>query len=511
MKIFGPPGLRADDPPLSSEPFWIWARNIRWVNGFPETIGMYAHLHTPSGEDMVIPIVGDAVSVHEDRSILIFGSDDTVSIVDWEAGTVQSLTITEAGSEGRWWFDSSGEDIIAGRGDMAGNVVSIDRTSGAYAVIPNSPMGAQAGGIIGGILVFAGLVESFDTNNPKMLVRWSARNTDPVSPGGDAGFENWTPSDTNASGEALLEGGSCIVGGGPTDFGFVVWSDTTTHLLAPRADSYIFDVDTVFDHGLLAVNTWVQMDGLVWWFDQSRDLCVMDGGRPRVLSNPLKKASIGTINDADLENCTMSAIRRYGEVILNYRGFGGALRQLVYNYKENAWYHWRQDRLVYADENARRPVIALASDGQLHVHELRIETPAEWLNPIDDVGQEAPALDFNRGPLEPLDFMLSTNNIIPDDPVRESMRAMSGVFNHSIGWVDNERYEDTFLVTMLGYGEHGYSSPTFTDQREFAVGEMFGGFRLGGKSLRLIYSSEGVRTNIRFGPADVTAGKGGQR
>lgn len=513
MKVFAPPGVRADDPPLGAEPFWLWAENIRWVLGFPETIGLFAHLHDTVGEDVMISPTGDDATSYEDRTTLIIGSGDSVALLNWDTGAVQQITIPEAGTTGRWWFDSTGDEIIAGRGDPAGQIVAITRTTGAYVVLPGSPNGATCGGIINGILMLAGNVTSYGTNNPNMLARWSARNTDPVGDGGLQGFEDWIPTDINVSGEDLLEKGSEVIGGGATDLGFVIWTDTHMAVFTPRADSYAFDKDdTVFSHGLLSNGSWVELDGMVWWYDEARDLCVWDGGRPRVIQNPCKRATVGTIDADDLEGVSMSAISRYGEVILTYRGDAGNLRHVVYNYKADAWYSWKIDRLSFIDENAKRPVLAVASDGQIYVHELRVRPPADWLDPINQPGGGIGTSGVNRGPVEPLNFLLSTNNITGNDFVHESLRTMRAVINHALAWADDgPKEDDVFTATVIGYGDNNYESPKFRDDVELGVGQMNASFRVGGKTIRMILHSEGVCTNLRFGMAELESAKGGSR
>lgn len=520
MRVAPPPGIRTDLPALGAEAFWLHAINVRFRLGMAETIGPIAKVKNPNGSDLVINVDPDgAVDVFEDGQITVFGVGTTVNIIDWLAGTLEVIDLPLLSTTGRLWFDTTEKILIVGRSGLDGRVYAIDRATYAAAVIDNSPDGAICGGIVNGVLVFGG-TESFDTNEPKMTVRWSARRTDPAAGGGEVGFEDWTPTDINASGEVLLEGGSTIMGGGPTDKGFVVWSDKRMHLLTPRTDTYTFTEAPIASRGLLATKTWTEADGRVWFFDQTRTLNVFDGGAPRQIMNPMSMATVERIPEDQLWRCSMSPRLRFGEVILSYPDEGGLMRELVYNYLENAWYPWKLNRLALDDRAGARPSLGVDYDGNVYAHDLPAPLPSGYPGGLNGVAVPSLAIPsvLNAGPgffvsdvYEPFEFLIMTNMITGGDVVTTSLRAMNAVVNHVYGVPEAWTGDDEFNVSVIGHGDLGMNEMRMVDTQTLEVGDMRTTFRVGGKTLQVAVWAEVFRSLLRLGEISFLSEEGGRR
>ena len=207
MKIACPPGYQTDLPPFSSQPFWYYGENVRFRMGVPETIGLYTKAYDFATEEPIIfPTILPSATLYGDANFLLLGQIDSVSVIRWDTGERVEIDTPLVGESGRWWFAATETEILCGRANFTGKTYVINRGSLTASVLPNAPDGGMGGGIVDGIFVKAG-TDGFSGDNPQMVVRWSARRTDPSSsglPAGPFGFEDWTPSDVNSSGEFLL-------------------------------------------------------------------------------------------------------------------------------------------------------------------------------------------------------------------------------------------------------------------------------------------------------------------
>lgn len=527
MKVTCPPGFRTDMPPCASEPFWFYGENIRFKEGVPETIGLFAKLlNTTSGLQVQIALGGGTAEFYADKSVIIVGHGNTLTTVNYETGATADYTITPAESEGRWWFAPIEDTIIAARGSLNATVWAIDRATMGITALPNAPTGAIAGGVLGGILILAGTLSIGGVEN-KLIVRWSARRSDPSSsgtPSGPFGFEDWTVSDLNSAGEVPLEEGSTIVGGGVTELGFIVWTDTHTVLLTPRTDTYVFTDTKVSSRGLLANRAWIEADGRVWWYDQTMTLNVLDGGAAQQVPCTMRKVSVEMIDASNLDRCYMSTNLENSELILHYPDQSGDMRELVYNYGEDAWYPWSIDRLAFTDAHGERPMIGIDSDGYLWNHNLRETTPEATFWPSNDIWMEpgdplpggapsAPGPTISATPApEPYSFFLMTNRMSGENAALDSLRSRTVVipFNDAVAPVTGED-GDPLIAAVQSYGTTDLDETPTVDRQELSAGEQLARLRAGGKFIQFIVAGIDVTTQFRFSAIDVEADGAGKR
>jgi hypothetical protein len=528
MKVACPPGYRTDLPPVAPEPFWFYGENIRFRMGMPETIGLYIKAYArDTGEPVVFPAVEKTATLYGDANFLMLGHGDQLTILRWDNGVRVTVPTPLAGGYGRWWFAATETEVICGRSNFNGKTYVVNRGTLTVTLLPNAPEGSMGGGIVAGILIQAG-TDGFAGDSPKMVVRWSARRTDPSSsggPGGPFGFEDWTPSDLNASGEFLLDEGSEIRGGASTQFGFMVWTDTRAILLAPRNDLYVFTKSVVSLRGILSSHAWVESDGRLWWFDQTRTLNFFDGGGGRQVMNPMRHVSTEIISDEDLDLCFMSSDIENGEVILHYPDKDGFFRELVYNYMEDAWYSFALDRISMTDAHGDRPTIGLDQSGQVYFYGIREallssitmpkNPPAPFHPPVPFKDPRVfPVIPSRAVPVlpEPFSFFLMTNWIAPSDTTLESLRTRNIVVSHTTATIPGaEPGADQLYVAVQSYGKLDLAEDPVLDFDQRPMGQMLRELRAGGKVIQLVLAAKDIRTHIAFAPVDVEADVSGKR
>lgn len=516
MMINWPGGVRSDGPPVTAAPFVLYGENIRWRLDEPETLGLHAQMLEESEGDQIVVPVTDLVTVHQDPDYLMFGVGKLVIVYDWDTGVRTEIPTPAAADEGRWWFDSTREGVICARGALDGGVYRIERNTLDTQVLANSPAGAKAGGIISGI-VFLGGAQSAGTTPAELVARWSARRTDPAT-GGQVGWTDWTTRDINASGELPVPRGAEIIGGGPTSLGFVLWTESSMHMFEPRTDLYVFSERTPISRGLLAPDAWCESDGRIWWFDNARVLNMFDGGAPRQIPNPMRTASIEALDETQLELCSMTQHAQHSEVILLYPTLLGGMAQLVYNYADNVWYPWRLDRIALTDRAGPHPAVGVDSEGKVWAHELPRITDPSFLRGA--AAPPAPGPLISAGPQaapepEPFDWMISTSIITSGDAVRQGLRGLNVVLNHTYAFAPRQTQPspaDRIEIQLDSYDTPARDAPLVTsDVNDFEVGAHGADLRGGGKGLRVTLRGEGFTTFVKLGELTLDAGAGARK
>lgn len=521
-------GCISDDAPVSTQPDVLYSENMRWRRGRPETIGLQSRVREPLAQNpiTVTPPTAPLMTIFHDRKYIVFGGDaKEVTFLDWETGVKTVVPTPEAGESGPWWFLSNESVIIGARACLAhtGRVYTFNRATLVTAVLPNSPNGVLGGGIVAGVLFLVG-VDGFapGPNAPaELTVRWSARRSDDSSsgsPAGPFGFEDWTPSDRNASGEFLLESGTELIGGGGTSFGGVAWTDKAGYLFRPRDDLYTFTEEEI-GGGLLANQAWCEADNRIWWFDQARSLNVYDGGSVSQVINPMRMASVELMDPTTLSSAALSARASHGEIILRYRDIYGSQRQIVHNYRENVWYPWRLNRVGMTDRYGPRPAIGVTTIGEIFFDDLasaldeshlRGEPPNEFA-PFPTQSYNGIMPPPGQQSVEPFDFRLSTTIFVSDMPNVVGLRALNLVLSHTYGTLPGltPLGFDYLTLRLYSYDEAARDAPTISsDEQEMRIGTYGADFRSGGRALRLIVLGNQIQTFVRFGPAHLGAGKG---
>lgn len=524
MKIVCQPGYRTDFAPASATPFWYYGLNVRFRLGVPETVGLFSKVLRENGTVHArVQVTNGVADLYSDQDLVIVASGLKLTILDWVNGTFIDIDMpADVGDSGRWWFTSTETEIICGRTNYDGLTYVIPRDTFLPVVLPNAPPGGMGGGIVNGILLKAGTA-GVAGDGPNMVVRWSARRTDPSSsggPGGPFGFEDWTPSDLNASGEFLLEDGSGIVGATTVSAGFVVWTDTRTYLLAPRNDLYVFTLSKLAQRGLLSPKSFGEADGRLWWWDQTRTLNVFDGGGVRQIPNPMRHASIDRMVDAEVfTRCGVSVAPDYGEVILHYPDRTLGMIDLVYNYIDDAWYVFALERVAMTSAHGDRPSIGVDEDGFLYFYDLRellafdLGVPPILVPPAFDPPPGTPFQGIIISPdPEPFTFFLMTNHIAMSSLVMQSLRARNLTLTYSAALApDVPPPDDQITVATRSYGTLDLAEAGVVDEQTRDLGQMLFPMRAGGKMVQLTILGVGFRSLVRFGEIDLEAEEGGEK
>jgi hypothetical protein len=543
MIIAPAPGLKIDRPPVTFTPIWWYGYNVRFRMGLLETIGLFGPARTAGGARLTLPDAGAPyrkafTSPSTTTGQILFGSANRVQLVDYDPASTpltgtrwRQTEVTPAGlsaatdviptpSAARieippvWWFSDQEDLVVGGRSNVASDpVYAWDRNSANdFVPLAGSPTGGVGGGILNRILVLLGCTSLTDPDPARsMTIRWSDRFN----------FEEWTPSDINVSGELQLEGGSRIVGGGPTGFGMVAWTDKRMALLTET-----FDPNSVFarryidgGRGLLANNSWVEADGQVWWFDENRVLNIFDGGRPRQVLNPLKYATIERISDAQIARSYMTSSPEHSEIILHYCEAGSTEpdAQLVYNYADDAWSIWRLRRGCWHPRVGVIPSVAVNDLNEVIFHDLDTGLPSAYITGPALVGPSPPAALslptttlINASDVDPVDFVFGTNIITPESVTRQSKRTTRLAINYvpapAVG------ASDSFTAQITGYGKaQVVNVDVNSDWKVFSNGRQSEDFRVGGKALQIAIYGTGVKTVFRFENMDIADAADGTR
>lgn len=531
-----------DMPPVGPQQMWTFGRNVRFRMGALETIGLWAPLQDVNDQQIVIPadpldakvrriyttpstITGQILAASANRVTLIqFDPASTpVQGTRWETFDVTPAGLSNLADAlpnpdtGRvqippqWWFSDQDDVVVGGRANVAEPTFAWDRLQGSpFAPLAGSPQRAVGGGIINRILVLLGCTSFTDPDpGPSLTVRWSDRFN----------FEEWTPSDTNVSGELQLEGGSRIVGGGVTGYGVVAWTDRRMAILNETGS-----ISTVFSRryvdgsrGLLANRAWCEADGRIWWLDESRTLNVFDGGAPRQVMNPLRYATIERVDPRDAARIYIEPNTEFSEIIIHYADLDSSDidRQLVYNYQLDAWAYWELPRTAWCNRFGVINTLGVDWDNRVWRHDLDIALNSAYLGPPALIPTPfplpiPPATPILSGPVEAVDFYAYTNPITMPDLTSQTWRATRLHVNHLPATVEGVTDEIAFLLT--GYGQSQIeNTQLFQDFQIMALGDMAADFRVSGKALQVGLIGTGIRSVIRFGPMTVTAAEGGTR
>lgn len=511
MKIAPNPGCLTDMPIYGPTPFWYYSENVRWRMGIPETVGLYERLRAGSSP-VNIPLNADTVDFFADRNLVFLGHGQTVSILNANTGIVTNLNLPGAGTSGRWWFTGSEEQRYTwcGRSDYFGKTYVIDRQTLVAAEVSAMPDGGRAGGIVGGIFVKAG-TKGATNNGPWLVVRWSARRSDPANASGLVGFEDWTPTDINSAGEFTLDAGSVIVGGGSTDFGFIVWTDVKCYLLRPRTDANIFSLVDLSKRGLFSSQSWGEADGRIFWYDQTRTLNVYDGGTPRQILCPMRHVTSNLILDADVGTASMSTNGEYGEVSLHYRDRSGVWREVIYNYREDAWYAFSLGRISMTGAQSERPSIGINASGDVFFYDLPEVLPSNISNPVNSPLPALPLGETGRNP-EPFSFFLMTNRVTGENLSNESIRQRQVALSYVRAGLEGVDISgDEITVAIQSYGTLDMDEVPLVQDSTQPVGKMLFPVRAGGKALQYVISGSNIKQMLRFGALDTEADAGGEK
>ena len=536
-RISPPPGVQTDLPPVNPGPFWAHGVNIRFRLAQLESVDLFGPVVDYTGAPIVLDgsAIADPLTIDKFRSFFPTPDDAVAIVLAATANRVSRLSfdpltppgspdvrwrvddVTPVGlpvaidavpnpSTGRiiipptWAFDDDDETVVAIRtNDVSVTPFSWDRSASVLAPLVGAPVGAVACGIVDRILILAGC-ESYTAPSPSrfMTVRWSARFD----------YTDFVPTALNESGELQLEGGSRIVGGGNTRFGFMVWTDKRAVVFIPTGDpASVFDRKYVDGSiGLLANKAWVEAGARVWYLGEDRNLYAYDGGPPRPIPNPLRMATIERVSDAQAARIYMVSHPEFNEVHIWYPDTADpAFPQddpntaLVYNYVENAWSLWRFDRTAYTQRFGIVSSMMIQSDGTWLKH-LDASLPAKYTVPPGmPVSLQAPApIAPLAAAVTPFSFACFTN-IMTAPTVTEATWRLSRVHFDYMA-ISAVGATDDITLRATGYGEARPDPPSLIeDAKTVPVGTLAVDLRVSGKGIQFGLVAEDVKTYIRLG------------
>lgn len=530
------PGLFGNQPRASAEPSWATGINVRFWDNRIESLGLFGPLRAPSGDQALLP--GDAkyralfTTPSPVTGQILAGSTTHLRLLQFDPGSstpgapprwadfdvapsgmaAASDALTDP-SSGRveippvWWFADQDDLVVGARANVATDpAYAWDRNSANdFVALAGSPTGAVGGGIMNRILFLMGCTSFTDPDPQRFLtVRWSDRYN----------FEEWTPSDTNLSGEQQLEGGSRIVGGGVTGFGHIVWTDRRMALFVENGDIATVYARRYVDggRGLLANRAWCEADGVVWWLDESRTLNAFDGGRPIQIPNPLRYLTTELITDKDVARIYLTPNPEYGEIIIWFcmghsTSTGNPDAALVYSYQYECWSYWRLTRNAWCQRFGVIPNLAIDNDNRVFRHDIDLGFGQPWnkFDPLDDAFWQVPApIQPPAADITPYAFLIASNLLVTDDPAHKRMRNTRVTIDHIPAPAAGAE-ADALTVDLIGYGEPSMTSlKQPRNQRSFAQGDPGIDFRVGGKALQLRIEGRNQKTVWRFGDVGLT-------
>lgn len=452
------PGVNLDDPDYSIQGRWRGANLMRFYRGMLESVGGWRDEGTDvsSSDSSYIRALFTWSSNNGTRYIALGGHDALYAI---ESSTLYDITpsgFTAGSINGSdlqvWSLDNWGENLIAcARGQ--GIYEWALNTANDAAAVANAPTENNYAFVTPERHVMAlGTQEQATGTFDPMLLRFSDRNDNTT----------WDAGPLNLAGGFPLAEGNELVAGVPSRGQNLVWSDTA--LYAVRFVSG--DPDLVYSRellgtncGLLAPNAFTEHQGMTFWMSSNDQFFIYDGGAPRPLQSPVRKAVFDLLRRDQRDKIFCALNTKFNEIIWFYPTGTDLLllengaellledddsmvlentgdtendRAIVYNYAEDTWSGpWGLRRTAWVDRGNLDYPIAMEidpsnGDNRLYEHEVGITDADD--NSIDfsaqtgwfDVGYFT---DENGDGDVVMDVMRVVPDINVDGTVRMEMQA----------------------------------------------------------------------------------------
>jgi hypothetical protein len=196
-----------------------------------------------------------------------------------------------------------------------------------------------------------------------LLIRWSSRED----------FTDWTPSDTNTSGDVRLQSGDRIVGAVPTRGQILVFTNQSVYGMQWIGGDSVFRLDELGQAGGLAgPHSAADHQGVVYWMSQG-NFYKYDGAIS-VLFCPVLNHVFEDINVQQEDQIWAAVNKEFSEVWWFYCSALSNVpdKYVIYNFVEGSWAFGDLDRSIYLDRGtAISPAFPIAADnaGQLYFQE----------------------------------------------------------------------------------------------------------------------------------------------
>jgi len=306
---------------------------------------------------------------------LPIGLADFVAGLGWGAGTWggsvgwgSAATVSIGGTQLRVWsHDNYGEDLLinpAGYG-----IYYWDASAGTSTrAVELSTIGDS-----GDTPTAANLIMTTDTRQviafgvtdivtgilDPMLVRWSDEERPAY----------WTPAADNSAGGQRLAMGSRIIAAQKARGEKLVWTDAALYAMRPDSEFVYGFGEPIAQVSIVGPNASVMTDSIVYWMDQGQFYRYT--GRVETIDCTLLDYVFSDINLTQAFKITCGHNAAFGEVWWWYPSAGSDENDLyvVYNYRENLWYHGSMERTAWDASRLRSNPIAADATSYIYYHE----------------------------------------------------------------------------------------------------------------------------------------------
>lgn len=234
------------------------------------------------------------------------------------------------------------------------------------------------------------------TDQDPLLIRWC--DTEDLA--------NWTPSQTNASGDLRVGSGNTIVTAVQTKQEIVVFTDGSLHSMQYVGAPYTYGILPVGENiSIASKNSVAVANNIVYWI--GTDKFYTYNGSVNTLPCDVYDYVFSNINSDAMFLVCSGTNEGFSEVWWHYPTKGSTVnnRYVIYNYIEQCWYYGSLTRTAWLDCPSRRYPIA-AYNGHLYLHEFGIDD--DYFTPIESFIETA---DFD---LADGDKFVFARRIIPD-------------------------------------------------------------------------------------------------
>ena len=229
----------------------------------------------------------------------------------------------------------------------------------------------------------------------KMLVRWPDQET----------TNDWTATAENTAGDQILSGGSKLFAAARTQSATLLWSDGGLYAMEFQGPPFTFGFTELGRNcGTISYEAVVTHNSVSYWMGEN-DFFMYDGV-VRTIPCSLHTFVFDNINRAQQTKVFAGLITNFHEVIWLYPTTGLEIdTYVIYNFREELWYHGTFDRTAWLDSPLHPYPLAVDSSGLTYHHEFRDDDDGTALN----AHIESAEFDIGSG-----DNFIFARRLIPD-------------------------------------------------------------------------------------------------
>ena len=213
------------------------------------------------------------------------------------------------------------------------------------------------------------------TRNP-MRVQWAAIDSGLSDVTGANVQFNWTPKQTNSSGDFLLAEGNEIISAAAMSAVSLIWTDTACYSM-----TYVPELSQVWrpqllasGAGLASKNAWARAgNSQVFWLSSSREFMVWQpGGVPTQISCPMRDFFFDNLADGQLDLVTAGTNDTFNECTWWFptNETNDIARYITFNFGEQCWYLGTETITAWQQRGVEERPISAHVDGTLKIQEL---------------------------------------------------------------------------------------------------------------------------------------------